>query len=532
MDAVQALVLVLVFLCPAISIEVQVLPDLASDCSRLANNHSGDAAININTAIANVSSNTTLRLQNGCYLVKNFTLLQDLSDISLIGSGSETTIVKCQSDGEVGLAFVNISGLVLSDLTITGCGLSANGVNLWQAFNAVNQSLNLFYSIIAGTTVGIFIGDTSDLQLHNIIVQKTSGIGMVTINLMGTSDMSNVTFRENVPLVCQASLYNITQPSVGGGLFVLYADYLNHIPVVTPKLTISSSWFVSNSQCNPLVTSLRFTDENTIHNNGIGLGGGLGLALSQVKYSVNISIVSTTFENNTSPFGGGASVICHEGVNNSYVNISDSIFRQNGISIHRLSIQDYFQNGLFSTGGGLGMTLALRFPRHNQLIEDLIPSQIQPNTVVVENTTIEDNKAIAYAGMTITSYNSRLSTETNQNNVIVKSSRFLNNRSPISAAFGAQSLEFSGSTSEVNVVFENVIIWGNDVSSFTANEKSRVGATGKTAVASLSSINVIIRGKTKFFHNFGSALLLLRSIVTIDGDVNFIQNDGSGMILF
>ena len=127
MEPVQALLLVLVAvasLCPAIAVEVHVLPDLASDCSSSSDN-SGDtlSAVNIDTALMNTRSNTTLLLENGCYHINSFTLLQDLSNISLIGSGSETTIVKCQSDGEVGLAFVNISGLLISDVTISNCRL-------------------------------------------------------------------------------------------------------------------------------------------------------------------------------------------------------------------------------------------------------------------------------------------------------------------------------------------------------------------------------------------------------------------------
>ena len=524
MDAVRVLVLVLVLLCPAIAIEVHVLPDLASDCSIPALNHSEAAMDNINTALEHPGSNTTLRLRDGCYLVNNFTLLQDLSDISLIGSGNGTTILKCQSDGEAGLAFINISGLVLSNLTITGCGLLANGANLQQAFNAINQSLDLFYILGVGTTVGIFIGDTSDLHLHNMIVQNTTGIGMVAINLMGASDMSNVTFRDNIPILCNFNMYNRTQPNIGGGLVVLYADYRDDETLVaSPQLTISSSRFVSNSQCNPLVATLQFADQGTTQNNGIAFGGGLGLILSQVRYSVSITVASTVFESNISPFGAGASIISHEGVNDSYVTISGSIFRKNGISL-----DSFLQNRLYSTSGGLGITLNFEFPRHNSFLEDVVPSQIQPTSVTIENTTFEDNKAVRYAGMSITYYNSPLST---RNDVIVRSCQFFKNRSPSTAAFGAVSTAFSGYNPLINIVFENVIIIENDVSTFNVNQTLLAGATEQRAVVTVTSVNLIIKGKTKFLRNLGSALALVRSTIAIDGDVSFNRNEGSGIIL-
>ena len=79
MESVLALLLVLVAsLCPAIAVEVQVLPDLASDCSSSSDN-SGDTvsdAVNIDTALMNTRSNTTLLLENGCYHISSFTLLQ------------------------------------------------------------------------------------------------------------------------------------------------------------------------------------------------------------------------------------------------------------------------------------------------------------------------------------------------------------------------------------------------------------------------------------------------------------------------
>ena len=508
--------------------QVQVLPDLASDCSGVRNN-SGGATISIDEALANPGSNTTLRLQDGCYLVNNFTLLQGLSDISLIGSGRDTTILKCLNDSEVGLAFVNISGLVFSDLTITGCSLSANGVNLRQAFNAINQALNLFYGIAANTTVGIFIGDTSDLHLHNMVVQNTTGIGMVAINLMGTSDMSNVTFRRNAPQLCQASLYNSLQPTVGGGLYILYADYHN-LPstISTSKLTISSSLFTSNSQCNPVVSALPLSRESTNNETQyqIGSGGGLGLTLSQVKYSVDINIVSTIFENNIALYGGGACIIYHRGVNNSIVNISGSVFQRNGVGVDNFMI-----NQLYTTAGGLAVLLNVGFPRNHALLQDVTPPQIQSSTVLLENTNITENEAIVLAGASVVSFDSPLTTRRNQNNVMFKRCRISGNISPSAAAFGAQSVEFSGSNSGVNTVFEDVIIEENDVSSFNSTTILLAGATGRRSVATLSSINLIIRGQSRFFNNRGSALQLTRSIVTIDGDVSFSQNRGSAIIL-
>ena len=485
MESVQALLLVLVTvasLCPTIAVEVQVLPDLASDCSGSSDN-SGDtlSAVNIDTALMNTRSNTTLLLENGCYHINSFTLLQDLSNISLIGPGSETTIVKCQ--GDVGLAFVNISGLLISDVTITNCRLS--GENFQNAFGVVQESLDVFYSFRVGTVVGIFIGDSSDLQARNMIVQNTPGIGMVAINLMGECDMSNVTFtNNNVPDMTSSC-------GVGGGLFILYADYHNHTPNKTPQLTISASLFKLNYHCS----------QNGILVYEIGFSGGLSLTLSQSKFPVGISLTSAIIENNMSPVGAGAGIAFHRGVSNSSVNISSSILRKNGM------------NGLV---GGLFIVLNPDVPVQN-------PSSVQilSNTIIVENTTIEENQAQSYAGASILSFNSPLITEANQNRVIFKSCKFLRNTSPFYAAFLFQSLVHSGFDPCTSIIFEDVSI----------EQNSGIDASSVGPVAILGSVNLIIRDKSQFVRNLGAALELRESVITVEQDLHFIENAGSGISL-
>ena len=491
MEPVQALLLVLVAvasLCPAIAVEVQVLPDLASDCSSSSDN-SGEtlSAVNIDTALMNTRSNTTLLLENGCYLINSSALLQDLSNISLIGSGSETTIVKCQSDWEVGLAFVNISGLRLSDVTISNCSLYSTGVNLQKAFSLLQQSLDVFYSFRVSTIVGVFIGDTSDLQARNVMVRNTPGIGMVAINLMGTSDMSNVTFINNgVPGITNC---------VGGGLYILYADYHNYTPTVMPKLTMSASLFKMNSNCNSSIFEYWF-----------GLAGGLSFILSQTKFSVGISITSAIIENNISPEGAGAGIVCHTGVSGSSVNISSSILRKNG------------RNGI---GGGLLMVLNANV----QFLRNASPAQILPNTIIMENTTIEENRARLFGGAVISSFNSPLVTRRNQNRVIFKSCRFLRNLSPTGAAFAFQSFIFSGFDPSMSIIFDDVSIEQNREISTSLITYSTV-----RSIAILNSVNLTIRGKSKFVKN-GPALLLTDSILTIEGELHFIDNAGSGISL-
>ena len=94
---------------------------------------------------------------------------------------------------------------------------------------------------------------------------------------------------------------------------------------------------------------------------------------------------------------------------------------------------------------------------NNPFLEGVLPAQILSNTVIVEDTTIEENQAQSFAGASVLSYNSQLTTKSNQNRVIFKSCSFLRNKSPTGAAFGAQSMVFSGSDPEISITFDGDI---------------------------------------------------------------------------
>ena len=266
-----------------------------------------------------------------------------------------------------------------------------------------------------------------------------------------------------------------------------------------PKLTISASLFKMNSNCIL----------NNIFEYWIGLGGGLSLILSQTKFSVGISITSTIIEDNISLQGAGAGIVCHTGVSGSSVSISSSVLRRNG------------RNGI---GGGLVVTLNAIFPA--QFLQNVSPGQIFPNTIIVENTTIEENQAQLYGGAGILSINSPLVTISNQNRVIFKSCRFLGNLSPTGAAFAFHSFVSSGFDPSMSIIFDDVSIEQNKKIS-----TSSITYITVNSIAILDSVNLTIRGKAEFVKNLGPALLLTDSILTIEGDLHFIDNFGSGISL-
>ena len=146
----------------------------------------------------------------------------------------------------------------------------------------------------------------------------------------------------------------------------------------------------------------------------------------------------------------------------------------------------------------------------------------------MENTTIEENQAQSFGGVSILSNDSPLTTRTNQNRVIFKSCKFLKNLWPTGAAFAFQSLVFSGFDPSISVVFDDVSIEQNKEIAASFNSISSIARS----VATLGSVNLTIRGKSQFFQNKGAAFLLSQSVVTVEGELHFIDNAGSGISLF
>ena len=71
----------------------------------------------------------------------------------------------------------------------------------------------------------------------------------------------------------------------------------------------------------------------------------------------------------------------------------------------------------------------------------------------------------------------------------------------------------------------------NDALYFGLQESLQAGSTEERSVVVLSSVNLIISGKSQFTNNLGTALQLTRSAVTIYGDTSIAANEGSGIIL-
>ena len=304
----------------------------------------GNSSVSLTDALAALTSNSVIYLERGEHRIERFHLLQDLTNVSIIGRGPDTydynVTVTCADD--VGLAFVNVTRLTLENLRVSRCGLS--GGNLQQTVDRLQDIVVLFHNIPDDIYIGLLLGHCTDVVVMNVAVLKTAGIGLLGVNVMGNSRMSYVNFTGNVRRLENCSFvlqqtYGKDSRQIGGGAFLTYYDYQPASEIEYDEnivtLDIGPAYFLHNSDCTyEMFHAMNARESNLLRDQvyGLGGGGGLSLIMTQQQYGVEARVESTVFLNNTARFGGGALVGVYSGVLNAKVTFRDCHVYKNGFA--------------------------------------------------------------------------------------------------------------------------------------------------------------------------------------------------------
>lgn len=300
----------------------------------------------IDDALEMLASDITLMLQPGTHLLnRNHDTItaSGLQNVSIIGVSSDT-VVTCAKN--VGFTFMNVSGLIISNITVVRCGASQVNATSLPSLNTTR-----IHPILKAA---VFLSNCSDVQLYKVSIINTTGLGLLGINIRGTSSFSNVNFTNNSPVSC--SNEETTYEQIGGGVHFIYYDEqyftndstkdntLSHRNETRPEhhLVLSDSHFKNNTDCsNAAVVYLSYIHDEQFYapvkSHQIGGGGGLSVFLAQKSFYMKVKVESSTFEGNTAIVGGGALVGIFSGVRESIVDFNQCIFENNGFTLSSAS---------------------------------------------------------------------------------------------------------------------------------------------------------------------------------------------------
>lgn len=514
---------------------------------REATGQSGfEPCVEINEALESLTSHTTLQLQPGAHRLRERELQRSSrrEKISIMGTTEETVLLSCENNA--GLAFVNVSGLTISNITITGCGLSHQALNASLAH--LEEILSLFYVIPTGLRIGVLIGSCRDVTFDGVIITNTSGLGLLGVNVLGHSDFRHVTLTRNTRVSCEMEPKAITTENaykqIGGGALLIYQDnrhpeepfiseYQSDMRVnkTLEILTVSHSLFQYNAGCsNAAKTSMVnrifehfHTDERYL----IGGGGGLSVFLTQRTYRVEVKIESSKFYRNDAIEGGGAYVGIFTGVDRSLVSIADCTFEENGL-VSVVEGESRIADSACLNGAGLVIRTDMTKPNHPEARVETAP------LVRIVGTNFSSNVAMNYGGglMADSAYTTptpSLDTNTHQHHLThwsLEDCLFDGNKATYGSAgyFYKQKSTRQHGKGTVLLMVRNV----------SMERSMHVTHLGQSAIPfsssglELENIAVNIRSKLTCTDNQVTAILIRSSVVNVEGDteVCFKRNVG------
>ena len=314
------------------------------------------------------------------------TPLSRLDGLVVQGSGAEETIVDCLDAS--GLAFVNMTNLMISDLTLLNCSQSRPSTSIGNVSNPHTVPF----------LVGLYIWRCRDVVIEHVHINETIGVGLVLYETGGRVSITSSVFHHNgIPENMPDTLYG------GGGVNIEfpycppghYDDDECGNELSGAEYSISNCNFTNNTVRLGLIYSEHFiTPERSIHQS-FGRGGGMAIYFSGNTSDNNVSLSDCHFVGNRAVFGGGLLGEFNDQAQHNNLNLFHCDFIEN-TCFHSSQVN----------GGGGGARLGFLLYEANLVAN---------NEIHIETTLFEQNKAYLGGGVSfVTGYEQGVPTPTNR----------------------------------------------------------------------------------------------------------------------
>ena len=461
-----------------------------------------------------LATNASITLGRGHYCVSEYVLVANKEGFLLAGTagGPNETIIQC-SEG-AGVAFLNVTELALSNVTILNCGVT--GSNLSDFVRLVNESVDMFYTVPDGSSAAVLIAASTNVTLLDVEIRESRGYGLIAINLYEEVNVFRAVFDRNRPI---SQLVNVTVTAdfffqhpglfLGGGALFMYFNPLDRAaPSVAPRLLVRDSHFDNNSvYYAPELRLSYYHLSAAVREEGyiLGSGGGLSLKLCQSTYAVDVDVQGTNFTDSDAVVGGGAHIVWYEHTSSCNITFSYCTFKDNGAVV--LEDTDSF-------GGGVSIQGSLYHPAYQIPAENNL-------TILFDACKFVSNRAKTGGAVHNREPFSR-STTSAPNYITFRGCIFIGNEAAFGCAVSITSGQVYGILPANIFEFDNCLI-SESISSFFANLSSL--ALGGAAIYSLNG--VIVLRDSNITLTLGAGLVAIDSRIDIAGDVYITHNSAS-----
>ena len=488
-----------------------------------------DSNVTLNHVLnGTVTSDTYYQLLEGVHCIVNFRYVQDLHNVTFAGDSTnpERIIVTCVAN--TGLGFINMSLLKLEGLTITDCGIAGkDNFDLFQSRLKYNS--NFFYELHSFDVIAILVGLVSNFTVHSVTVSATKGLGMLVVNPQSNTLLDHCTFSINHPLACyrlpldNTASVNTTEESnhIGGGAYFVFVNFNKSTDNKTTSLKIQNSTFLNNSYCGlSAVVAVTYKVEGIVSdvaNYSLGAGGGLSVILAQTQYSVNVTIDSTTFRNNTSYLGGGAHIAMFEGIGGNQILFLNSEFIKNGLEGDILTIPQFY-----TSGSGLYVLKDLVFPTNEDYT---LTSKPLTNTIHLKDCNMTGNRASYAAAINIYSIYGLPVYDI----VFIDNCILSENEAIVGAAIYVGELKQNGLQPGIQIILNDVNVTKNKIIFEDSTENiATISKSDSSAAIEIQSVNITFRGNNSLIsNNYATAIRSQSSVIYIHDHIVICNNSGS-----
>ena len=511
------------------SITVQVSPCSGEGSGEAG---SGEGSKCIDSALATLQNNTTLQLQRGRHHLLTSHNLTSLSSIAIKGTGASPNDTAITCEQGVGLIFTLTNNLTIENIEISNCGVEMN-----TAYTAISHHVEKVFTVARPYQVALIFFLCENVVMRDVAVRRANGTGIVSYNTMGSLMLSGLQISNNLPQMCSPTLNEamnshqsnnlstLLGPISGGGAVILYDEFQsshlsNKYNKDVVQLTITDSHFLNNTECRLTDFSSEYLSAAFLA--GIhflsGGGGGLSLLMSQQSFSVNVSVIASSFIQNSALFGSGAYLLLFDGVINNEISFINCQFQDNRYMLSMSSDQ-----------GGSGVAVFEDVPKPSVVNSSDVGTS-QTNYLSFDNCTFQNNLGRVGGAIRINSFHlSRVPL-----NILLHNCFLQQNQAIIGAALYVCDNADSWRDSKLSLTLANSSIVENTVKAFPNFDVSI--PAGLSGIVSLQSIRTLLEGEVEFVDNLGTAVVVRHALLTVTSEsgVNFSSNQavhGGGLRL-
>ena len=336
---------------------------------------------------------TTILLQPGQHQLHSGseTQLRNMSQLAIVGNGSEgePVVITCQP--LAGLTFLWSTNITLSNLRLIGCG---------KVQTRNNECENDRYPI----QVAILFTGCSSIELINLLVNKSNGTGVAVYNAMGKVSIDS----------CQFSYNGLSDEGMygGGGLVIEATEATSQ-----SFCTITNSTFTHNT-----ASSARLQWINPC---GSARGGGISVVLRGEATNNTVQLLnSVRLNSNKAQFGGGLFIAFYGNASGNTVTVDNAEVTENEVVIEMASS---------ASGGGIFIGFV-----------DIGTNRLFNNAVAINSSRIISNEADIGGGISVNLVHNARECSTDSNKLLIENSTFDSNTAfQGSSAYLSQSGKYS-----------------------------------------------------------------------------------------